>query len=127
MLFFSGSFVGCSNFGLLNPTDHSDSAIKQQDELVTAIYKVLKGTKDSYNTSMESIAYLYNMGLISDKDKDNVIKAGHVFIGLYKTAVNALITYEKTRTVESSQILSIAISDMSRSFSELMAMIKPLI
>lgn len=123
----SVTITGCPFSGVLNPSDKTEYAQQQQDELVNSIYKVLKGTKDSYDVSMQSIAFMYNKGFISDENKEIIIKAGTIFIGLYKSAVNALITYEKLRTVESSQTLSIAVTDMSKSFSELMDTIKPLL
>lgn len=56
-------------------------------------YNTANASKLAYDTAMQSAASAYNAGLIDDKQKDKIIKAGQVYMEAHNAMVAALEIY----------------------------------
>jgi len=90
-------------------------------------YRGLMVSAATYETTMESVADLCKQGLITNEQKDKIVFiAGHYYVA-YHSAVDALVTYEKSKTLEDKEKLVLTINSVSKTLAELLEYIKPYI
>lgn len=67
------------------------------DDFTEGAYKTLLVSQQTYDSTMTIAADLYSNGLISDNVKTMIIEVGGKYKDAHNTAVQALITYNKTK------------------------------
>lgn len=101
--------VGCSyNIGLVDTT-----------------YKMLKGSKISYETAMKVSADLYRQGRITDREKESIITVGTVYAEAHNAAVMALADYERSKDALDQERMAAQIEIATRALSKLLELLTP--
>ena len=93
--------------------------------LVNTTYKLLKVSNISYDTAMKTAADLYVQGRITNDQKAEIIKIGKIFAGAHNAAVDALASYEETKSASEQEKMSVQIAIASKALGDMLALIKP--
>ena len=97
-----------------------------QNEQLTA-YKVLASTASLYDSSMKSLAAVYEQGLILDEERIRVIKAAEIFWAAWHEAEIACEIWMATGTDASQDRALTLIKQLQARFTEMMDILKPLL
>lgn len=94
---------------------------------VKTTYDTLKVSQTTYDTSMKIISNLYTQGLIPDSNLQPILSTASTYHKAHNTAVAALLSYERTKSLSSLDLLNAQISIVTTSLSSLLTLIKPYI
>jgi len=97
------------------------------DSYVTASYKTLATAADVYDTGMKTAGALYKKSLISEAQKETIIKAGKKYYDTWQLAQKALVEYKKAQTAASQSALEAAIDAFTSDQGEFLKLLQSII
>jgi len=91
-------------------------------------YRTLTVSKQTYESTMKSLGEMYKEGLISEADKQNLIKYGDVYMKAHNDATDALVAYvasDKTTEASSKTAYLNAAQNVSKKLADLLSVARP--
>jgi hypothetical protein len=119
IVFLSVLAGGCATTGTSSGA-HGES-------FVTASYKTLATAADVYDTGMKTAGALYKKGLITEAQKEAIIKAGKKYYNTWQLAKKALVEYKKAQTSGNQSVLEAAIDAFTSDQGEFLKLLQSII
>lgn len=95
--------------------------------LVKTAYDTLQVSQVSYDTSMKIVSDLYKRGELNEDEKEKVISYASTYSKAHNAAVEALASYEESRSMEDKEQLEKQLTSASEALTNLLQIIKPYI
>ena len=122
--------TGCVTSNKVSPNaspivvNDQPQGLSQSEE---TLYKSLSTTADVVDSMMKMAGSAYKAGIIQDDTKHQIISLHDKYRVAYLAAVNAFITYKKTKDSALGSKLIGLVSDLTSTSTEFMGFIQPII